>query len=284
MSLLLIDDQGDVWDGQSRQLRQSFDSPYSGGEFSDYAVANLGFIALNVYGGSCQLRLRPELVSERTYRALLEWLAHSNNERIVLTWLGDSWANELLRTGPNCLRRLDELVSNAQRAKPNDFLSRRLTPAELPEGSPFREILENWAALGGPRGQPALMHLIQMSLGQRHLMVKPEAGAGKLVFHSFGTDLFADYDTWRTCAVGAPMEEMPDRSYGRLVAPSYYETLAENAPRVEEVDAIIRWPRNGRSRLRYKRLIVPLKHQDGSPLLVGGSVLDHRVDLRIGRV
>ena len=115
-------------------------------------------------------------------------------------------------------------------------------------------------------------------------MVKPEAGAGKLVFHSFGTDLFADYDTWRTCAVGAPMEEMPDRSYGRLVAPSYYETLAENAPRVEEVDAIIRWPRNGRSRLRYKRLIVPLKHQDGSPLLVGGSVLDHRVDLRIGRV
>ena len=58
MSLLLIDDQGEIWDGQSRKLRQSFGSPYSGGEFSDYAVANLGFVALNVYGGSCQVRPR----------------------------------------------------------------------------------------------------------------------------------------------------------------------------------------------------------------------------------
>ena len=82
--------------------------------------------------------------------------------------------------------------------------------------------------------------LIEMSLGQRHLKVKPDTGPGKLVFHSFGADLFADYDTWRSCAVGAPIEEMPDRSYGRLVAPGYYEAMAENAPRVEEVDAIIR--------------------------------------------
>ena len=115
-------------------------------------------------------------------------------------------------------------------------------------------------------------------------MVKQGAGHDKLVFHSFGNELFSDYDTWRTCAVGAPIEEMPDRSYGRLVMPGYYDAMAENAPRVEEVDAIIRWPHYGRSRLRYQRLIVPVQAPGESPLLIGGSILDPRIDLRFGRV
>ncbi len=283
MSLLLIDDQGEIWDGQSRKLRQSFDSPYSGGEFSDYAVANLGFVALNIYGASCQVRLRPSVVSERAYRSLVGWLERSRNERIVLTHLDNDWSNELLRTGPSIQRRLDDLMAGAHRAKPNDFLARRLTATDLPTG-PLRDILENWPTLGVPAGQPALMHLIELSLGQRHVTVKAGTGADKLVFHSFGAELFSNYETWRSCAVGAPIEEMPDRSYGRLVAPGYYDAMAENAPRVEEVDAIIRWPRDGRSRLRYKRLIVPLPGTGEQPLLIGGSILDPRIDLRFARV
>ncbi len=283
MSLLLIDDQGEVWDGQSRKLRQSFDSPYSGGEFSDYAVANLGFVALNIYGASCQIRLRPSVVSERAYRTLVGWLERSHNERVVLTHLDCNWSNELLRAGQSIQRRLDDLMAGAHRAKPNDFLSRRLTAEDLPAG-PLRDILENWPSLGVPAGQQALMHLVGLALGQRHLMVKQGTGHEKLVFHSFGAELFSDYDTWRSCAVGAPIEEMPDRSYGRQVSPGYYDAMAENAPRVEEVDAIIRWPRDGRSRLRYKRLIVPLAGPADSPLLIGGSILDSRIDLRFGRI
>ena len=283
MSLLLIDDQGEIWDGQSRKLRQSFGSPYSGGEFSDYAVANLGFVALNVYGGSCQVRLRPTVVSDRSSRTLQDWLNRTRNDRVVLTWLDGDWHNELLRAGPSCLRRIDELMSNAHRTMPNDFLSRKMTAEELPAGSPLREILENWPSLSVASGQRALMNLVEQSLGQRHLSVKKSNDRGKLVFHSFGEELFSDYETWRTCAVGAPMEEMPDRTYGKLVAPGYYDTMAENAPRVEEVDAMIRWPHNGRARLRYKRLIVPLHTEPATPLLIGGSILDHRIDLRFRR-
>ena len=144
MSLLLIDDQGEIWDGQSRKLRQSFDSPFSGGEFSDYAVANLGFVALNVYGASCQVRLRPAVVSDRTYRALQGWLERTRNERIVLTWLDSDWQNELQRAGPACQRRLEDLMASARRAMPNDFLSRLVLPEELSRNSPLVEIVRQW--------------------------------------------------------------------------------------------------------------------------------------------
>ena len=86
MALLLIDDQGHLWDGASRTLRASFDSPYSGGEFSDYAVTNLGFVAANAYGGSCQIRLRPNFVTDAAHKqpeTLVELGAHRPHRPVV---------------------------------------------------------------------------------------------------------------------------------------------------------------------------------------------------------
>ena len=257
MSLLLIDDQGEIWDGQSRKLRQSFDSPYSGGEFSDYAVTNLGFVALNVYGGSCQVRLRPAVVADRTYRALQVWLDRTRNERIVLTWLDSDWQNELQRGGPACLRRIEDLMAGARRTMPDDYCARLLTVDELPAGSPIREIVSQWPSLSAPSGQRGLMHLLQVALGDRYVAVKQDATSGRIQFTEFGEGLFANYETWRMCAVGAPMEEQPDRQYGRWVAAAYRQAALENRPLIAEVDAIIRWPHAGRTRMRYKRLIVP---------------------------
>ena len=283
MSLLLIDDQGEIWDGQSRKLRQSFGSPYSGGEFSDYAVANLGFVALNVYGGSCQVRLRPTVVSDRSFRALHDWLNRTRNERVVLTWLDNEWQNELLRAGPSSLRRIEELMAGARRALPNDFLSRLVLPEELVANSPLTEIVQQWSSLSQQSGQQGLMKLLELALGDRYVKVKPDAGSGRIVFHEFGEGLYGDYDTWRMCAVGAPIEEQPDRSFGKWVASAYREALDMRQPRVEQVDAIVRWPHAGRMRLRYHRVIVPVETPSGNTLLVGGSIINHRIDLRARR-
>lgn len=283
MSLLLIDDQGEVWDGQSRKLRAAFDSPFSGGEFSDYAVANLGFVALNTYGTSCQVRLRPATISDRTYRSVCDWLQKSRNERIVLTWLDDAWTNELLRAGAVSIQRLEELIAATRRAKPSDFLSRQIEAHQFGPHSPIGEIARQWPSLSIPSGQRALMQLLQAALGDRYVMVKKDAGSGRAVFHEFGDGLYSAYDTWRMCAVGAPVEEQPDRAYGRWVGQSYNEALNTNAPRIEKIDAIIRWPHAGRARIRYQRLIVPVHFASTGTLLVGGSIIDNRIDLRVGR-
>jgi hypothetical protein len=282
MSLLLIDDQGELWDGQSRRLRTAFDSPYSGGEFIAYAVANLGFVAINIYGASCQVRLRPAFVADATHASLNQWLDLSRNERVVLTWLDGDWKDELLRPPQMVKKRLDDLITAGRGVKPEDYLSRKLRTDELHPASPIGQIVRDWPRFAIPSGQQALMTLLQATLGDRFIVVKQERQRNRLVFHEFGDGLFPHYDTWKTCAVGAPMEELPDRRYGKWAAKGYYETLAGKEPHIEEVDAIVNWPHAGRARLRYKRLIVPICDASGPPMLLGGSILDNRVDLRIG--
>lgn len=282
MSLLLIDDQGEIWDGQSRRLREAFNSPYSGGEFAEYAVANLGFVALNVYGASCQVRFRPSIVADTTSRALMTWLGKSNNERLVLTWLDDDWSSELLRAGPTCVKRIEQLIAEKAHGKPIDFLTRLLTVDELHPGSPLGELVRNWSSLSTPSGHHALMRLLEITLGKRYAIVRQDASSGRMIFSELGDGLFSSYDTWRSCAIGAPMDEQPDRLYGRWVAAAYEQAFERNVPMISEVDAVVRWPHAGSSRMRYKRVIVPLAAASEARRLLGGSLLENRIDLRVG--
>lgn len=282
MSLLLIDDQGEIWDGQSRKLREAFDSPYSGGEFADYAIANLGFIALNVYGNSCQVRLRPSTIGERSLAALRSWFGQTRCERLVLTWLDRDWSNELMRGCDLAFARVTELIEAGARAKPDDFLARLIPDSELHPQSPLGELVRQWPRISMPTGQHALMHILENTIGNRYVIVKHDSSMQRVVFHEFGDGLYGKYETWRMCAVGAPIEEQPDRDYGKWVADAYAEALAAPKPMIADIDAIVRWPHSGRTRMRYKRVLVPIVSAAGAPMLLGGSLLDNRIDLRVG--
>ena len=144
----------------------------------------------------------------------------------------------------------------------------------------------HWPATREPSGQRALLAQLKAALGGRYVVFRQAEDNGRIVFHEFGPGLFSDYETWRTCAVGAPMEEQPDRAYGRWVASAYYDVMTMRQPRIEDVDAIVRWPNTGRARLRYKRIVVPLATDDplAPPMMLGGSLIDNRVDLRVGLV
>jgi hypothetical protein len=282
MSLLLIDDQGEIWAGSSAALRRTFDSPYSGGDFVDYAVLNLGFVALNNFGSSCQVRIRPSMVTDGAYRALKMCLLKVKCERVVITAFDRDWSNELVRSGEVALNRLEQHLVKGRSPKARDFLVRPLTQSELPASTALGQLSRNWSELSRPSGQHELMRLLQVALGDRYVVVKTEPTNGKIVFHEFGQGLFSQYDTWRTCAVGAPVSEQPDRGYGRWIAETYGQAMSDQSIKVDQVDAIVRWPHAGRQRLRYKRLIVPVETQSAGKLLVGGSIIDNMVDLRVG--
>ena len=283
MSLQLIDDQGQVWDGSSRQLRHAYDSPYSGGEFSDYAVVNLGFIATNVYGQSAQIRLRPSFTADAAYDALYRWLLNRRFDRIVLTWLDSGWQNEMLRSNQAALIRLDDLIEEAKRQRPDEFLSRKLEGPSQRDPKAMQELFQQWPQLAANLDEHQLRRILEPLLGHRYVVVKGQREAKNLVFSEFGGGIFANYDVWRSVAVGAPIQEQPDRVYGRWVAGAYMEALKSNAPRLDQVDAIVCWPREGRLRMRYQRLIVPIKSADCEVHLLGGSVVDDRIDLRVAR-
>jgi hypothetical protein len=281
MSVRLIDDQGQSWSANSRQIREAFDSPYSGGEFVDYALSNLGFAAINDYGTSYQVRLRPSMIGEACFHAVIDWLRMVKTDRIILCWLDTEWAFELIRTPAAAAGRLEQLVSLSRHAKPNDFLSRDVKQHELHPTSPLGHLVRNWSTYSAPASQKALLDLMRATLGQRYVIVKKNDGDGRMTFHEFGSDIYNKYETWRSCAIGAPIEEQPDRNYGRWVAGKYDEAFAVNAPVITDVDAIVRWPHAGRARMRYRRVVVPLHTSSGPPLMLGGPVFDNRIDLRL---
>jgi hypothetical protein len=281
VSLQLIDDQGQVWDGSSRQLRHAYDSPYSGGEFSDYAVVNLGFIATNVYGHSAQIRLRPTFTADAAFDSLYRWLLNRRFDRVVITWLGDGWKNEMLRSNQAALIRLDDLIEVAKRDRPDEFLSRNMSEPTVRDPDVMQNLFKNWPQLSANLNEAELRRLLEPLLGHRYVVVKAQRDAKNLVFSEFGGGIFANYEVWRSCAIGAPIQEQPDRLYGRWVADAYKDAVQMNAPRLDQVDAIVRWPQEGRLRMRYKRLIVPIKVSDQEIHLLGGSVVDDRIDLRV---
>jgi hypothetical protein len=246
-------------------------------------VSNLGFIAINIYGNSSQIRLRPAMVGEATYTCLRRWLGNARSERVVLSWLDENWNIELLRAGPQLLRRMDDVMALSKRVKPFDFLSQQLSAPQLDADATLSQIVTNWSACGTPSGQRQLMQMLERALGNRYVVVKPDPTDAKIVFDEFGGGLYADFDVWRACAVGAPIEEQPDRQYGRWVAEAYTDALRSGKPRIDDVDAIVRWPHKGRTRLRYKRIILPMRGTSlADSKLIGGSIIDNRVDLRVG--
>lgn len=281
MALLLIDDQGQIWDGASRTLRSSFDSPYSGGEFADYAVANLGFVAANAYDGSCQVRLRPSFVAPEAARSLNHWLNSGRIDRIVLSWLDKDWHHELLRSRETAAARVRELVEAARRTQPNDFLAHEVKIAQLPENTALGILMRYWDRLSEPEGHASLMNLLNKALGNRYVLVQKDPQSLRLVFREFGSGLFNHYEAWRANGLGQPMEELPDHSYGRWIADAYDSAMTNREPQIADVDAIVKWPHVGRTRMRYRRVIVPYD-TDGDSWILGGSIIDNRIDLRLG--
>jgi hypothetical protein len=282
MSVILIDDQGELWRGDSRQLREAFDSPFSGGEFVEYAIKNLGFIALNMYGTSCQLRLRPGFATAKAIMSVRDWLRSTKVARIVLTTFEGDWRDELLQPA-KIEGRLEGMAESTVSQRPDDLLRAPLTAAALEARSEVMDIIDGWPHLLTTYEAATLTRLLRTVFGDRFVVVRKADGADRFVFQEIGPTMFPGYDPWRTCAIGAPLEEQPDRNYGRWVAKVYREAIETGEPRVEAVDAIMRCPVKGRSRFRYKRLIFPLPQSSTGPLLVGGSFTDTSIDLRIPR-
>ena len=280
MSLLLIDDQGELWRGESRQLRAAFDSPHSGGEFVEYAVKNLGFVAINMYGSSCQVRLRPGFVGGRAIAGFRNWLQQIPVQRVVLTTFDKGWRDELIQPG-RIAERLDSLLGATAAPGTDTFLSSPIPVAAFGQASPLGAIIENWTHLVSEYEADTLLRLLRSVFRDQYVIVKRQPEHDRLIFQEFGDKMYWRYETWRTCAIGAPIEEQPDRGFGRWVAESYREALADGTPRHDKVDAILHCPESGRIRRRYRRLIFPVATASAGELVVGGSFDDLSVDLRI---
>jgi hypothetical protein len=285
MLLLLIDDQGEVWRGESRKLRDAFDSPFSGGEFIEYAIKNLGFVAVNVYGPSCQIRLRPKFLGDMTREALRRWLKDRRVDRVVLSHFDSEWVDELIV--PQALDTRLDALSPAQITRTDDFLLRALPVENAPRMVVDKtqlvvsDIMRSWPTLLREYDTSNLLRLLRVAFNEQFVIVQRPSGGDRVLFSEFGEQMYWRYDTWRECAIGAPISEQPDRAYGRWINESYKVAMGSAKPSYEAVDAILQWPDIGRARRRYRRILFPFQENQSGQLLFCGSVDDTNVDLRI---
>ena len=282
MRSLVINDKGEIESASSWALRKALDASIGGLEFRDFVVRNLGYIAITEMSGSIRLQLRPKVVSAVAFGAAMYWLADCNAARIVIARHDDAaWHDEIFGDRDSAIARLIDLVASGQSQRKKDFLRRKRDLRKLPDNCPLKALLTRWSEVTGQYSKERMSRILREALSDKYFLVEGHPMAPQLVIREIGKGYPSLDPRWLSRAVGARVEDQPDYEYGRWVADAYRDALELNTPVLEDLDVLMDTPRLGRQRLTYRRIILPFELASGSTALLGSSVIDSGVDLRI---
>jgi hypothetical protein len=273
VSLLLIDDQGELWDQHSPDLRLRLRASIAGGELRQFAVLNLGFISLATSQVSVRIQLRPMLATQASLCALYLWLHKHAPKRIVLSWYDGRWRDEIVGWHRDGWRRITLLLEGtAHRA--HGFSRTRIASDQLASENPLRRVYEDAPRLSSIFRTPAQM--LPSSLAERYILLSEDENR-ELRVCDFGSALMSRSPEWRSQARGRRINDLPDWNYGHWIADAYREAQSRGQPLLEEVAAVIAWPQLGTLSHSYWRLIVPGAAPSGRRRLLGITLDSARV-------
>jgi hypothetical protein len=282
MQSLLFDDQGDVWDAKSCNLADALGASLSANELAKYAVRNLGFIEAADNDGSVSVCLRPAVASPTALGALIYWHDRSV-ARVLISFLDGEWSHELLASREEAVRRLLVRVRPKTDGREGDFLNTSLPLQDLPLSSPLRAMLQAWSDCAGAYDAERIQPLLEKALNGRFVLVEASGASPSLLIRDVGGGLAQLAEYWLSRAIGLRVEDQPDAAYGRWVSGLYHEVLSTRQPALEAVDAVVRWPEQPRKTYRYRRLVLPFVGDGNSTMLLGASLSDPNIDLRVKR-
>jgi hypothetical protein len=268
MRPILIDESGKHWEPRSLALRSRLRASIDDWELAQFAILNLGFIAIAADRDSVRIRLRPAVAAPAALGALYLWLHKRPPRRIVISWYDDRWQDEIVGWGDDGWRRLTALLETTKLPMPG--YSRVCASIErLDSANPLRHLLEDRSRLVRSVSNP---QLLPAALKGRYVLLT-EDGNGELRVSDFGGTMMSRSRWWRRKARGHRIDDMPDWSYGRWVGDAYREARQKGQPLLEDVKAVINWPEVGTFSHSYWRLIVPLM-QLGHPTRLLGVTVD----------
>ncbi|MEL6299065.1 MAG: hypothetical protein AAFQ45_10895 [Pseudomonadota bacterium] len=279
MRLLIIDDQGELWGESSSVIRTSFASSYADDGFSAYLVKNLGFAALDIYGRSCQVRVRPAITTQATFETLIGWVASNDYQRVALSHFDGDWNLELHASPDLLSHRLMQLINTKQLTRPTDFIAQESSVDTLASYPALKSLVENWDMLTANIDASGLQRILRQLTQGRYTLLRYEDATDQLLIEDTGAGYTTYGKDWPKLARGAPFENQPDPDYGHWLRDTFAEAISSADPLVHNVDAIVSTPTFGRYRLRYKRLILPF-HAKGNTWLLASSAMEDRIDLR----
>lgn len=279
----IIDADGAFWRADDARLELKLGTDLPREDLGDYAVRNLGYIAVQAGGPMPRIRLRPAIVEPSALVGLFYWLGDSKHTCAAISWLDKTWSDEIVPGQANIRRRLSLLCDRSRPAQRKRLLSRMLRPSALELGSPLQIAYADWSVCKDVTDLESAAKRFDRLFQGRFTITSPSSDGGELIIRKVGSG-YKSYDSrYLRYAIGTRLEDVPDVQYGQWVAEAHRTVHATAKPWYGEVDAIIDRPRQGAHRVRYRRLILPFSRPAGERLLVTASSLSSDVDLRVER-
>jgi len=280
----LIDGRGEPWWAGAPELRRRFAAAGAFEDVSALAVREHGYVLLRERKGALHVALRPERVTRPALATLFFRLAEAKPTRLLLSHFGEEWTHEVCGNAHETMLRLEDLVAFASgwalRAI-YDVERHPLIPRRHPSLRQLAPMLAVWHLLGG-RGPDRLAEVLApLGFLDRSAIIRRPKGTERVLFEHRGKAFTFYQPCWNLLAMGRDVEDQPDCVYGAHTARCYRETFAEDAPRFESVEALVRTPEREVRRSRFDRLILPWRTHSGERVATGISIV--RASYRLGR-
>jgi hypothetical protein len=248
----------------------------------DYAVRNLGCVAVSAPRGRVTIRFRPHAVDPRALIEALYWLTDERPAQVHLVVYDREGAERDVVAGPwpRGVEVLNALLRDAGQYDAPSVITAPLAVDELSSDCPLRAALAYWTS--SPRSAAALADraLLTRVLADRYVIVETAGGTENLRLNAIGNRMPSFALTSLRGAVGRHLVTHVDVVYGRTISTTYAHALANGQPRLERVDALASWQGIGRLRRRYRRLLLPFT-AEGARLLLSATISDPSIDLRV---
>ncbi len=279
MKALVFDDLGRMWSSANMAFEEAFSVPKNQASITKYAVKPLGFVAIDLFGQSAQIRCALPVVAEPALAAAFDWLRQRRFERIAIDYYDGEWKMTVSRSSEAAIALLTDLLAGSPRCPSPHLMLRRLPLIDLSRVPAFQRLHTEWmAGLAGQIPFDAL-NLAQRHLGDRYVVYE-QAADGQLYFKQIGRGFNHFGSDWAASRRNLPISAQPDPTYAAWIEGHYREALAGNTARFDDTDVLAYNGEGKRVRFRLKRIILPVIIEGRAPQLIGGSVIDERIDLR----
>ena len=201
-------------------------------------------------------------------------------ERVVLSRLEQGWRHEFYGAQDGVLRQLLHLMPASHDARSHDFVRQAKNIESVDAENPLQELFKLWQQSQGAIQFDRVGRLLKEGLHGRYVLVHTGETASDVFLHEVGPGFLSYDDVWRQQRTGCGWRTSRNYYYGRWVAEAYRHTTSDGS-RAWKTSTPLSDAALGRSRVRYTRLIVPMQVPTGRPCLLGASLIDPDIDLRV---
>lgn len=283
MSRWLFDDYGNMLMSGSTEVACGLGLTSKSATAEEYAVENVGYVAVSRHKSTIHVRYRPAVVSERAIAALFYWLGDQDASPVAISWFDTIWRIERAKTIPAAISFMSYTLElrqfHSENAAGNRIAVRFSSKAERRWLS-ARPVLLALAA--DPASEPAFHAELDRLFAGRWSILGVDTASDDVTIRRQGSGYPPLDPAFRVNggSDGYRLDQITDQNYADWVAATALETAILGRPRFEDVDAIVDWPRFGDMRTRYWRFVIPLATAGSLCRLLTVSGNDTGIDLR----